>query len=366
MRILTLLLLCAAPLAAQSHITIPDGYENLEGTSAARTPFGWSSGRIQYLVDGARLCQTLALLTNIQFRLDGGNFNVDAPVGKTFQATLISYEVPLAPDAMTNTWATNIGAASGTILFQGALQIPPAARQYPYPNPWTIDIAFLQPYLYLRQNGNLLLDLEVVGGTGDNWPADGFFVHRTEARGEVTKIWEDPTCTNLRGDTLSLSVPQVLDNGVLGMQLTVQHSATPAVGGIIDFVCHFVGLDNRQSGALPLPIQFGNRGYPGCQLNVDTLVSQFVAANAGQCVWPIPASPTMLGLPLFTQAAGFDFAAGLAVPSRNAYQVRIGDVAPPAAQAQMVHQSNYSGQTTGALSPTGFYGVVLRFVGSFQ
>lgn len=359
--------LLLAALPAQTAVVVPNGYADLEGTSAARTPFGWTSGRVQYLVDGAQLCQSIAVLTNVQFRLDGGNFNIDAPTGKTFTATLIAYDVPIAPGAMTNTWTTNVGAATGTTLFQGTLTVPGANRQYPYPNPWTIDIPFAQPYVYQRQNGNLLLDLTVTGGSADNWPADGFFLHRSEARGEISAIWQDGACTNGRGDALELAVPQVANNGVLGGQLTVQHTATPAPGGAIDFVYHVLSLDNRSSNAQPLPVQLGSLGFGNCQLNVDPQVGQLLATSTGQCIWNLPGSTQFLGTALFTQAVGFDATAGVAVPSQNAFQIRIADSVPPASgPAQMVHQANYAAQTTGALSPTGYYGLVARFVGSFQ
>lgn len=352
--------------AAQSAVVVPNGYDQLEGTSASRTPFGWSSGRLQYLVDGDQLCPNLAVITNLQFRLDGGNFNLDAPVGKTFQATVVAYEVPIAPGTMSAQWANNLGVAIGTTIYSGPLTVPAASRQYPYPNPWSIDLVLPQPLIYQRSGGNLLLDLTVTGGTGDNWPADGFFFHGTEARGEVTKIWEDTSCTNGRGDTLSLAVPQVAGNGVLGGTLQVTHTATAAGGGAIDFVYHFLGLDHLQANSQPLPIALQGLGYPNCQQNVVPLLGQLLPVSAGQCVWALPADPTLVGLPLFTQAAGFDLGAGLAVPSRNSFQVRIGDVIAPAGPAQMVHQSNYVAQTSGALSPTGYFGLVVRFVGTFQ
>ena len=363
---LPLVLAVATSATAQSAVVVPNGYEQLEGTSASRTPFGWSSGRVQHLVDGAQLCPNLAVITNLQFRLDGGNFNIDAPVGKTFQATVVAYEVPIAPGTMTAQWANNVGAATGTTIYSGPLTVPAASRQYPYPNPWTIDLALPQPFVYQRSGGNLLLDLTVTGGTGDNWPADGFFFHGTEARGEVTKIWENTGCTNGRGDTLSLAVAQAAGNGVLGGTLQVTHTATAASGGTIDFVYHFLGLDHRQSGSQPLPILLAGLGYSNCQQNVDPLLGQLVPNAAGQCVWGLPSDPTLVGLPLFTQAAGFDLLASLAVPARNSFQVRLGDVTAPPGPAQMVHQANYVAQTSGALSPTGYFGLVVRFVGNFQ
>jgi hypothetical protein len=46
--------------------------------------------------------------------------------------------------------------------------------------------------------------------------------------------------------------------------------------------------------------------------------------------------------------------------------VRLGAPVPPAGPAQMVHRSNYTSQSTGSLSPTGYYGLVMAFVGTFQ
>jgi hypothetical protein len=350
---------------AQSFVVVPNGYENLEGTSAARTPFGWSAGRVQYLVDGSQLCPSVALINNLRFRLDGGNFNVDAPTAKTFQCTIDAYEVPIGPAAMSATWTVNIGSAVATQVYNGPLQVPAALRQLPYPNPWVLDIALPQPLLYTRANGNLLLDITVTGGTGDNWPADGFFFHASEARGEVTKIHEDPACSSASG-TLTIDVPQVAGNGVLGGSLQVTHNAVAAPGATLDFVLHVLSLDNRQLGGVPLPVSLAALGAPTCLLNVDPQLGVLVpTANGGQ-TWTLPSLPSAVGVALFTQAVAIDFTNGGFVPSRVSYQVRVGDVVAPAGPAQMVHRSNYTGQSTGSLSPTGFYGMVVGFTGTFQ
>ena len=363
--VLTVAAIASSALPAQTLVVVPNGYEALEGTSAARTPFGWTSGRVQYLVDGSQLCQSVAVITNLRFRLDGGNFNVDAPVGKTFQCTIDAYEVPIAPAAMSATWTTNVGSAVATNVFNGPLQVPAAVRQLPYPNPWVLDIPLAVPLVYTRANGNLLLDLTVTGGSGDNWPADGFFFHATEARGEVTRIHEDLGCSTASG-SLTIDVPQVVGNGVVGGSLQVNHTATPAPGATIDFVFHVLSLDNRQVGGVPLPISLAALGAPACLLNVDPQLGALVpTANGGQ-TWALPASPSAVGTALFTQAVGIDFTSGTFVPSRASFLVRVGDAVPPAGPAQMVHRSNYSNQSTGSLSPTGFYGLVVGFVGSFQ
>lgn len=354
----------ASSLFAQTQVVVPAGYADLEAASAARTPFGWSSGRVQYLVAGEQLCSSVALITELKFRLDGGNFNVDAPVGKTFQCTIDAYEVMVTPATMSATWNSNIGGALPVRVFDGVLQVPAALRQLPYPNPWSLTIVLDQPLLYSRANGNLMLDLTVTGGSGDNWPADGFFFHATEARGEVTKIHDDAGCSTPSG-SLDLDVPQVLGNGVAGGSLDVTHAAAPAGGAALDFIFHLLSLENRQLGGAPLPIDLGVLGAPACLLNVDPQLGTLVATAAGGCSWPLPPAPAVVGVAVFTQAVAIDFTTGAFVPSRTSWQVRVGSPVPPAGPAQMVHRSNYSNQTTGSLSPTGYYGLVCAFVGTF-
>ena len=361
---LSLSLLCVA-VPAQTLRVVPNGYESLEGTSAARTPLGWTSGRVQYLVDGAQLCQSVAVVTELRLRLDGGNFNLDVPVAKTFQATVDVYEVPITPDTMSADWLTNIGAALPTNVFSGTLQVPAASRQWPYPNPFTVDIPLSQPLVYQRSNGNLMLDITVTGGSGDNWPADGFFFHATEARGEVTRIWEDSACATASG-SLSLGVAQVLGNGVVGGTLTVDQTVTPGGGASIPFVLHALSLDNQQSGGAALPIQLGAFQAPNCQWNVGLDLTSLVAGTDPSQVWQLPADPSAIGVAVFTQAVGLAAPTFAFVPAQNAWQVRIGATVPPPGPAQMVHRSNYTTQTTGALSPTGYYGLVVGFVGTFQ
>lgn len=346
---------------------VPNAYADLEGSSAARAPLGWARSRIQYLLDSAELCQNFAAITNLRLRLDGGNFNVDAPVPKSFDATIVAYEVGLTPATLGATFAQNTAGAIPTTVFQGRLNVPAAFRTYPYPNPWAVDIPLATPFVHQRQNGNLLLDWDLANGTGDNWPADAIFVHASEARGDVTRIWADAACRSVRGDQLSFGITVGSGRGTVGQFLTVDHTATPAPGANIDLVYHVLGLDRRSLGGLPLPIALDALGFPGCQWNVENLVDQIGTGPAGSITWPIPNDPNLAGLPLFTQGLGFDSANAVAVPGQDAFQVRIGAAAPPpSGPLQMVHRGNYAGEPTGALSPTGYYGLVMGFAGLFQ
>jgi hypothetical protein len=326
---------------------------------------GWSSGRVQYLVDGTQICQNIAVVTSLQLRLDGGNFNVDAPVAKSFQCTVDAYEVAVTPATMSSDWLSNIGAATPVNVFSGTLDVLAAFRQLPYPNPWVVEIVLDTPLVYQRANGNLMLDITVSGGSGDNWPADGFFFHASEARGEVTRIYDDANCATPSG-SLSLSVPQTLDNGVVGGFLQVNHTTSPIGGASLDFVLHVVSTENRTSGGQPLPLPLGSLGAPSCLLNLDYQIGTLVPAGAGGITWTLPNNPAAIGATVFTQGLALDTGGGGLVPSQESWQVRIGPAIPANGPAQMVHRSNYVNQTTGSLSPTGYYGLVMGFVGVFQ
>jgi hypothetical protein len=358
-----------AALAAQSTSfrVVPNAYADIEGTSASRAPLGWPTSRIQYLVDSGELCQNFAAITNLQLRLDGGNFNVDAPAAKTFDATITAYEVGLTPATMSPTWDQNTAGAAPTVIFQGPLNIPAAFRTYPYPNPWTVDVPLSVPFVHQRRNGNLLLDWDLANGTGENWPADAIFLHASEARGEVTRIWEDTSCRNGRGDQLSFGITVTSGRGTVGQFLTVDHTAAALPGTNVDLVYHVLGVQNQTLGGAALPIALDPLGFPGCQWNVGNLVDQVGQGPAGSITWPIPNDPMLEGLVLYTQGIGFDSMNAVAVPGQNAFQVRIGGAAPPlSGPLQMVHRGNFNGEPTGFLSPTGYYGLVMRFTGAFQ
>jgi hypothetical protein len=354
-------------LAQPSFRVVPNAYENLEGTSASQSPLGSSSSRIQYLVDSAQLCNSSALLTNLRLRLDGGNFNVDAPNPKTFTATIEAYEVPLTPRALTNDWSANVSGAVGTTVFQGALNVPAAFRQWPYPNPWVVDVPLQTPFIHQRINGNLLLDWNLTGGSGDSWPADGVFLRGDEARGETTRIWEDTNCASGQGDQLALDIPTSGNNGTIGLPLRVDFTGAPIPGGRIDFVYHNLGLSKDIFAGAALPLQLDAViGSVNCQWNVSVIASQVSSGGSGTVGWPIPLNPSFVGTTLFVQSLGLVSASGSVVPSNNAWQIRVGNDQPPTdGPLQMLHRSNYTGQTTGFLSPTGYYGLVMGFAGGF-
>ena len=355
--------LLTATLAAQTaSVVVPNVNTAREGSSASRTPFSHPRARIQWLADGAQICKTSAVLTSLELRLDGFNFD-RAGLQGTVEATGTLYQTTLKPSTLTNTWLQNLGSATGKQLISGKINLPAASQKRPLPNDWSIRIPLSQPFVYLRAQGNLLLDLETKNGTSTDWPLDGIFVNGSGTGSQVIKIWQNSGCRNARGDSASLSISS--SQGALGQGLQVTHSVNPAPSGQLDVVVHWLGLSNSSYGALKLPFSLGGLGYQNCELATDLVV---LAATTGTGVtWPIPSIPSLEGTALYFQALAIDSKTLDSVITSNAYQVLLGGASTiPEGPLQMLHRGPYSGETTGFLSPSGYYGAIFKLNGSFN
>jgi hypothetical protein len=309
----------AAELAAQSTRVVPNVNTAREGSSAARTPFSHQQGRIQWLANGAELCQTSAVLLSLEMRLDGFNFNRAGQAG-TVDVKAELYHVPFTPSTLTNVWTQNIGSATGQVVYNGTLNLPAVTQQRPLPNPFSLRIPLDRPFVYQRAQGNLLLDLQTSNGTSSDWPLDGIFISGSGYGSQAIKIWEEPSCSNLRGDSAKLSISS--SQGALGQGLQVDHTVNPAPGGQLDLVMHWMGLSNAAYGPAALPLDLSGLGYQNCALATDILFT--ATTNGAGIVWPIPASPEFEGVALYFQALAIDSKSLDHVITSNAYQVLLG------------------------------------------
>jgi len=75
-----------------------------------------------------------------------------------------------------------------------------------------------------------------------------------------------------------------------------------------------IGLSNQSFNGIPLPIDLAAVGAPGCWLlnSVDVTAAGAVLANQALFQLPLPATPAIVGVRLWSQGAAFD-------PSRNAF-----------------------------------------------
>jgi hypothetical protein len=154
-------------MAQAAFVVVPNALANTEGDSNNGFPFNianfqLSSQRYQQAFASSQFPAGPELITQITFRPDAGT-------GAAFAATLPNVRIDLsttalAPDALSSTFANNVGANDATV-FSGALSLSssftgPAGG----PKDFDIVINLTTPFLYNPAAGNLLLDVRNIGG----------------------------------------------------------------------------------------------------------------------------------------------------------------------------------------------------------
>jgi hypothetical protein len=154
-----------APLQAQP-IVAPNTLAELDGNTHTTTPAGTDSGiRIMYLYDASQF-QALAgpaYLTGFAYRPDR---TPDASGPKPLTAKVYVSTTTRSPGECSTRFRDNIGA-DNTLVFEGTVTLSTANQPGPG-NTRQFDYAwqFTHPFLYDPRAGNLVLDLQILQGTG--------------------------------------------------------------------------------------------------------------------------------------------------------------------------------------------------------
>jgi hypothetical protein len=159
------------PAAGAVMIVAPNGLENTEGNSNNCFPFTGCSpiDRYQQVFDSSQFAALPQpeLITEIAIRPDA-QFGTAGTV--SFSNVMLSLSTTsAAPDALSSSFAANIGA-DATTVYSGALTLT-TANTGPAAGPRDFDvvISFLVPFLYDPSAGNLLLEFRNFGTrTGGN------------------------------------------------------------------------------------------------------------------------------------------------------------------------------------------------------
>jgi hypothetical protein len=167
--VLASFLAAAAANAASTSITVPAGYEIVEGNSATIAPFGVGEGisvRYQQVYDAAQFEGTMpngGLITEIDFRVDG-------PLGHGFASDLRDVQINLstsanAPDSLIPIFSANVGVDDTIVVGRGQLLISGTGfGNIGIPSPLDVRILLISPFLYRPEAGNLLLDVRTYQG----------------------------------------------------------------------------------------------------------------------------------------------------------------------------------------------------------
>jgi hypothetical protein len=272
---------CIASLSGQT--VIPSMYATTEASSSTAYPFGLSSPcRLQYLYDRAYVDKPVVPMGQLAIRGNGGTatagkLQVELEIGLT--TTTVS------PWAASTTFTSNHGLDFKVVFNRKKIDLP-AQPATPTPAPFVAVFVLDTPYVYVRANGNLLIDYIVHGQ-----PA-GTYSHDTSFTLTPTHTAVGTPCGN---ETQTVSGGSVTTPT---STLTYTLAGGPPNGTWI----HLLGASQLPS---PVPLPLG-----GCNLYQDIILLLTGATNAtggGQVVYPLPV--TARGAVVYGQFLALDAAA---------------------------------------------------------
>ena len=167
-------LLLASTAAAQTMTTVvPFKYTSLEGSSSTAYPFGLTAtSRVQTLFMRSLVAVPVMTVKQIATRGDG-------VVTTAFPAKSIDMEVGMTTTttdwlACSTTFATNLGADYKTVYTRKLLNLP-APPTSGSPRPFVSIVPLDNSFLYMTNNGNLLIDwIQHTASTGSYNHDTGF------------------------------------------------------------------------------------------------------------------------------------------------------------------------------------------------
>ncbi len=342
------------PITAQQQKVLPAGMGIVEGPLVYTYPFGRATGAIQLLYDADQVTLGQGVILGMHFRQSQVTATQTHPgYTKNYQVTAYTVATPAA--TMSADPAVNIGTATGTIVFQGPLMLPPINPLVTQPAPFSVHLPFSAPYLYDGSQGNLLLVVETADTTTppSNYRIDAVNFTFAATTGLSTGIDTQGCVAN--GSSLALAVPD----------------APAIVGGTIqqDFTSSTLGAFPVVLAALSLDSQFtdlGTFGMTGCSLWLAPfefrLAAELPAGGYPSMSWNLPNAPWIEGIALASQGFGLG-ASGLLADSvtSNAIGTRIGGSAGPTRNMGM----SFRGTGSWSMGTNGVFMAVVNLDGVF-
>ncbi|MEZ5987547.1 MAG: hypothetical protein R3F30_00165 [Planctomycetota bacterium] len=253
------LALCAG-LSAQT--VVPAKYSKLEASSSTAYPFGLSAtNRVQYLYGSDLFDLAVVSFKQIAFRGNGGTA-VSAKQGIELEILVSTTQV--SPWAPTTTFASNHGSDLKTVFTKKKVNLP-ALLATPIPASFLATFPLDAQFVYVRQNGNLIIDYIT------HTPVSGTYSHDTSYTSSAVNTAVGSACTV----SMSIAGGQSLNpTSVLTYNLSGAPTGSAAV--------HILG---SMALASPIPLPYG-----GCNLYQDILLLLPVVVDAsgnGTISYPI-------------------------------------------------------------------------------
>jgi hypothetical protein len=311
-----------APAAAT--LVLPAAYATRWGELANSFPFGNASMRYQQVHLGTDIPSPTPLFS-IGFREDetysasGGMAQLTIKLGLTsFDHNTIGF---------TSSFDANYDSGPATTVFTGNVNLPRLAGTNANLATFAVLIPFRALYVYVPQaNRHLLLE---VAATSAN---TGYYdkVNANASLGTVSRIWATNAAAanasgGVRNDglvvcfnnvpTCGLATFAEFGAGCAGSSGTPRHTATgvPALGGSYTLALAsarpgpaWLFLDTQRAtwGPIPLPLDLGAFGAPGCSVLVPgtAVLGVTVGASGGVAVpVAVPNVPQYCGTRVYTQ-----------------------------------------------------------------
>lgn len=291
-------LLAAAALPAQQTKVVPAGAAAADAGTLSVYPFGYVQGRLQVVVDAKALCFGSAILNGLAFRRDE-NSAITGFTPRQIPSLKLSLSMTAATaGSMSSTFAANI-TGTPTVVFQGVYNLP--AQPNVSPAPFNIQWTWTQPFLLIKAQGNLLVDVEIV----DTPSKSSYFVDAENMTGSTpgAALVYGSAGSFVGGDPYSVGCPTpagLVPGGSLVLQAAGLKSGYPALAAF--------GRSRTSHGPLALPFDLGVLGAPGNFLQAELFLLQGLPLALAGGAWggsvslPVPAQSWLAGLKLYGQA----------------------------------------------------------------
>jgi len=348
---------CAGALTSQRLVFNPPGNATVEANSRFAGPFGGTASQRFQQVCGLSADPTaIGQITRVAFRRDNDTIVASGDyVAFSPDFALTVSTSPRTTLTMSRTFANNIGS-DATQVHTGVVNFPAQQKMPPGPTPFAYMVPFTAPFPYASPLGDILLDFAVTSANNTNT----LFFCDADARGAGSTA-------RLLGNGCPASSNLVSVSSNWGPGSTARILQYNAAGGVPSVLG--IGSTSPSWFGLPLPVDLGIIGAPGCLVQHDNLVgiTGMTSGTLGMYngrwdVWlELPNNPFLAGLQLRTQFynlldTGIGNAANLSLS--DGHEITFATPTPGVPPQSEAHGSATA--TQAALIQQG-YGIVVEF-----
>ena len=322
-------LVLSMPLTAQGHAYVPKYAATRAGTTMSLYPFQpWIDNaslhvhlRTQHLIEGQAFCKRIARISGFSYR--SANWVGRHPAQLFKKLTLSLGHSKKTANTMSLTWADNRSGPQ-SVMLQGRYSLPGIVSSKRV-GPWgQIKFPFARPYLYIRSQGNLLIDFDIadIPASYYNYALDADIEGGAVSRSGFSGQFANGKFAQVRVNFATKLKP--------GGQVEVMSFQSYAGLGLF-------GFSDKRYGQLALPFSLTKLGAANNWLQVSIDMTAALVSRFNGLFWSailrIPNQARFVGLRIYAQTMQFDRRANaLGVVLSNKAEVLIGQAQSPMMQ----------------------------------